>query len=152
MHTKPSLQSTALPLASLLGSPQDSAETYNCIFHLRPHLSFVIIGFGNNRPGSEQETWKRLSGDREGPKTVNSPERSVLSFRNKRTPVSSFLSSENWLLLFDFKVKYTRPPVSVWALGVFPDAWEGLQHDQRLVYGNILSLVAGMATILFPII
>lgn len=79
------LQSTVLPLASLLGSHQDSKGLL--CFHLRPHLSFVIIGFGNNSLGRKQETGRRLSGNSGGQKRVNSPEKSALSFRISQ-PVS----------------------------------------------------------------
>lgn len=87
-----------------------TAQTCSCIFHLRPHLSFVIIGFGNNSPGSEPETGKRLFGDRGGQKRVNSPERPTLSFRISGE-MSSASPYENQLPVpFNFKVKCPAPP------------------------------------------
>lgn len=74
-----------------------TTQTYSCIFHLKPHLSFVITGFGNNSLGREQETGKRLSGNRGGQKRVNSLEKSALSFRISR-PVSSSKTSSLYSL------------------------------------------------------
>lgn len=81
-----------------------TAEPRSCSFLPKPHLSFVIIGLGNNHLGSEQETGERLPGDAGGQERVSGPKRSGLPFKVSRGRCGAFLCHR------------CRNPLSSWGL------------------------------------
>lgn len=77
-----------------------------------------------------------------------------LSFRVRGRVMGLTLKHQRPVLL-GFKVRHTLTATPCQILvpqKSFPGFWEGVQHHHWLVYRNVLSLVARMATVLFPII
>lgn len=86
-----------------------TAQTYRCVFHLRPHPSFVVVvGFGHNSLGREQETGERLPGHR-AQKRETAP-RCQLCLLESAGGVLGLTLKNRHLVLLDFKVERTLTP------------------------------------------